>query len=110
MVKNLSANAGDEGLIPGLERTPGEGDGYPLQYSCVENPTDRGAWKVTLQGVAKESDTTKQLNNNSSVHNNELHLLAIGLNALLVLVDGVMIRISCVSRYGSYILRYLTGI
>ena len=42
-VKNLSANAGDPGLIPGLGRCPGEGNGYPLQYSCLENPMDRGA-------------------------------------------------------------------
>ena len=58
VVKNLSASAGDAGSIPGLGRTPGEGEGYPLQYSCVENPMDRGAWNVTLHGVTKESDTT----------------------------------------------------
>ena len=43
MVKNLPTNAGDPGLIPGLGRSPGEGNGYPLQYSCLENPIDRGA-------------------------------------------------------------------
>jgi len=43
-VKNLPANAGDMGLIPGLERSPGEGSGIPLQYSCLGNPMDRGAW------------------------------------------------------------------
>ena len=43
-VKNLSASAGDLGLIPGLRRSPGEGNGTPLQYSCLENPMDGGAW------------------------------------------------------------------
>ena len=60
-VKNLPANAedaGDMGLIPGLGRSPGEGNGNPLQYSCVENSMDRGAWQATVHGVAKESNTT----------------------------------------------------
>ena len=54
-VKNLSANAGDirdTGSVPGLGRSPGEGNGYPLQYSCLENPMDRGAWWATVHGVA----------------------------------------------------------
>ena len=52
----LPANAGDTGdvgLIPGSERSPGVGNGIPLQYSCLENPTDRGAWRATVHGVAK---------------------------------------------------------
>ena len=56
MVKNPLANAGDirdMGLIPGLGRSPGEGTGNPLQYSCLENPMDREAWWVTVHGVAK---------------------------------------------------------
>jgi len=55
-VKNLPANAGDVrdgGLIPGSERSPGEGNGNSLQYSCLENPMDRGAWRVTVHGVAE---------------------------------------------------------
>ena len=48
-----ACNAGDPGSIPGWERSPGEGNGYPLQYSCLENPTDRGAWQAALHGVAK---------------------------------------------------------
>ena len=48
-----ACNAGDPGSIPGLGRSPGEGDGTPLQYSCLENPMDRGAWRATVHGVAK---------------------------------------------------------
>ena len=63
MVKNLPANAGNLGLIPGTGRSPGEGNGNPLQYSCLGNPMDRGVWWATVHGVT-ESDMTEQLNNN----------------------------------------------
>ena len=56
MVKNLPANAGDlrdGGSIPGLGRSPGGGHGNPLQYSCLENPMDRGAWQAPVHGVTK---------------------------------------------------------
>ena len=53
VVKNPPANTGDVGLIPGSRRSPGEGNGNPLQYSCLENPVDRGAWQATAHGVAK---------------------------------------------------------
>ena len=56
--KESACNAEDVGSIPGLERSPGEGNGNPLQDSCLENPKDRGAWWATIHGVAKESDTT----------------------------------------------------
>ena len=56
--KESAYNAGDLGSIPGLGRSPGEGNGNPLQYSCLQNPTDRGAWGATAQGVA-ELDTTR---------------------------------------------------
>ena len=46
-------NVGDPGSIPGLGRSPGEGNGNPLQYSCLENPMDGGAWEATVLGVAK---------------------------------------------------------
>ena len=58
VVKNLPANAGDMGLIPGSRISPEEENGNPLQYSCLENPVDRGAWWVIVHGVAKESDKT----------------------------------------------------
>ena len=51
--KASARNAGDLGSIPGLERSPGEGNGNPLQYSCLESPMDRGAWRATVHGVAK---------------------------------------------------------
>ena len=51
--KEFVHNAGDLGLTPELERSPGEGHGNPLQYSCLENPMDRGAWQATVQGAAK---------------------------------------------------------
>ena len=56
VVKNLPVNTGDVsdvGLISGLGRSPGEGNGNPLQYSCLENPMDRGDWQATVQGIAK---------------------------------------------------------
>ena len=55
-VKNLPANAedtGDEGSVPGLGRSPGEGNGNPLQYSCLGNPMDRRAWRAAVHRVAK---------------------------------------------------------
>ena len=64
VVKNPSANAGDirdMGLISGLGRSPGEGTGYPLQYSCLENPVDRGAWWATIHGVTKNQTQLKRL-------------------------------------------------
>ena len=64
MVKNSPANAGDSGevgLIPGCGRSPREGNGNPLQYSCLENPMDREAWQATVHGGHKESDTTERL-------------------------------------------------
>ena len=51
--KASACNAGDPGSIPGSGRSPGEGNGNPLQYPCLENPRDRGAWWATVHGVAK---------------------------------------------------------
>ena len=59
VVKNPPANAGDMGSIPELRSSSGEGNGNPLQYSCLENPMDKGTWWAIVHKVAKELDTTK---------------------------------------------------
>ena len=56
-----TCNAGDLGSIPGLGRSPGGGNGNPLQYSCLENPMDRGAWSSIVHGVTKSQTQLKQL-------------------------------------------------
>ena len=55
MVKNPPANAGDAGSIPGLERSSGGGNGNPLQYSCLENSMDRGAWQLQFMGSQSQT-------------------------------------------------------
>ena len=65
VVKNPSPSAGDAGFIPGPGRSPGEGNGNSLHFSCLRNPLDR-AWWATAHRVKKELDMTKQLNNNSN--------------------------------------------
>ena len=62
VAKNLPTNARDMGSMSGLRRSPGEENGNPLWSSCLRNPIDRGVWKATVHGVAKESDNlvTKQ--------------------------------------------------
>ena len=66
VVNNLPANAGGPGSMPRWGRSPGEGNGNLLQYSCLGNPMDRGARQAIVRGVAKESDTTEQLNSNNN--------------------------------------------
>ena len=71
MLKNLPANAGDArdtGLIPRLERFPGEGNGNLLQYSCLGNPMDRGAWWATVHGGCKDLGTTELLSKHTHTH------------------------------------------
>ena len=71
VVKNLSASAGhlrDVGLIPGLGRCPGGGHGDPLQYSCLENLTERGAWWATVYGVRQNWTCLKQLSMHACIH------------------------------------------
>ena len=65
-MKNPPSNAGDAGSIPGWGRYPGEGNGTQLQYSCLGDLRDRGAWQATVHEVAKESDRTEQLNNSNN--------------------------------------------
>ena len=67
VLKKPPAKARDTGLIPGWERPHEIGSGNPLQYSCLENPTDRGAWWTTVH-VAKKSDVTERLNTHAHAH------------------------------------------
>ena len=70
VVKNPSADVGDVrdmGSIPGSGRSPGGGHGNPLQYSCLENPMDRGAWRATVHGVAKSRTQLNWLSTHSSI-------------------------------------------
>ena len=67
VVKNLPTNAGDAGLIPGSVRSPGEGNGNPLQYSCLGNPMDRGVWWATVCGVTK-SQTQLSMHAHTYIH------------------------------------------
>ena len=67
MVKNLPANAGDVGLIPGSGRSPGVGNNNPFPYSCLENSMDRGAWRATAHGVEKSQT---QFSNLTTTTNN----------------------------------------
>ena len=67
-VRASACSAGDLGSVPGWGRSPGEGNGNPLQYSCLEDFMDRGAWQATVHGVAEELDTTEQLENNNGTN------------------------------------------
>ena len=93
-VKASASNEGDPGSIPGLGRSPGEGNDNPLQYSCLENPMDREAWQATVHGVAKSqtrlSDFThsnvclifkyKKLMTKFGLEPKELSIVSISLN------------------------------
>ena len=75
VVKNPPTNAGDArdlGLLPGLGRSPGKGNGNSLQHSYLRNPMDRGAWWTTVHGVAKESDMTEPLNSDNILKSKEV--------------------------------------
>jgi len=77
VVKNSPAKAGDAGLIPGSGRLSGEGNGNPLQYSCLGNIMDRGAWRATVHVVTKEPDMTYQLNNSNPPSLTKLTLIVL---------------------------------
>ena len=74
VVKNPPANPGDLSSIPGSGRSPGEGNGNPLQYSCLEDPLDRGAWWATIHSVA-ETDMTEAFNYTNSFSVMNTHIL-----------------------------------
>ena len=68
VVKNLSANAGDAGLIPQSGRSPGEGNGNPFQYSCLGNPMDKGTWRATVHSWGR-----KELDMTDHAHTHTMH-------------------------------------
>ena len=81
-VKASACNLGDLGSIPGSGRSPGEGYGNPLQYSCLENPMDRGAWWVTVHGVAKSWTWPSHFTSLHSIVNGRFQFLAICIRSL----------------------------
>ena len=85
MVKNppaIAGDAGDLGLIPGLGRSPGVGNGNPLQYSCLENSMERGIWRATVRGIAK---SWTQLSTHTHIHISTMHLEDGTLNELMII-------------------------
>ena len=76
MVKNLPASGGNMGSIPGLEKSPGEGNGYPLQYSCLGNTMDRGAWWAIVHGIANWAINTLTFNDHTKVEKKEVKFIA----------------------------------
>ena len=67
-MEESACNVGDSGLIPGLERSPGEGNSHPLQYSCLENYMNRGAWRATVHGVSKSQTPPSILTLTVTIH------------------------------------------
>ena len=95
VVKNLPANAGDAGLIPESRRSPGEGNGKQLQYSCLENPIDREAWWATVHRVTRSQTWLKQLRTDASLFTLPDHW---SLNCALI---GKTNRVTVVGGLGS---------
>ena len=85
-VKNPPANAGDMALIPGSGISPGEGNGNTLQYSCLENPMNRGAWWVTVQGVARVGHNLATKQQQRSL----VSMLAFRLKTVLMKIVGLI--------------------
>ena len=77
MVKNLPANSGDVSSIPGSGRSPEEGSGNPLQYSCLGNPMDRGAWRARVHGVTKSQRDLAHIHVNCLTHRGAESILLI---------------------------------
>ena len=107
--KASACNAGDLGSIPGLGRSPGEGIGNPLQYSCLENPMDRGAWWATVHGVAKSrtwlSNFTHITHTPSPTESKRLFYTSVSL--LLSRIQGYHYHLS---KSHIYVLVYCIGV
>ena len=87
--KESACNVGDPGSIPGSGRSLGEGHGNPLQYSCLENPMDGGAWWAPIHGVEKSQDTTELLTH-SSVRCQRRHLVVLTATATATLLQSCL--------------------
>ena len=72
--KESACSIGDLGSIPGLGRSPEEGNGYPLQYSFLENPMDKGAWQATVHRVTTSQTQLKQLSMHAYMHQTSEHI------------------------------------
>ena len=93
MVKASAYNVGDPDSIPELGRSPGEGNGSPLQYSCVENPMDRGAWRALVYRVAKSWTQLKQLST-QGCQNLNLFISRVFHGIILSFLQGVSWRLT----------------
>ena len=98
MAKNLSADAGDVGSVPGLRRFPGEGNGNLFQYSFLENFIDRGAWWATVHGVAK-SLTQLSAHTHTHTHTHQLYIERI-YNKVLLYSTGSSIQYRMINLNG----------
>ena len=97
--KETVCSAGDLGSIPGLGRSPGKGNGNPLQYSCLENPMDRGAWQATVHGVARVRHNFEQLNHHQKCAVREMAIpfgmLLTSIQLFSLLTIPIYLKIQC---------------
>ena len=106
MVKNMLyhlLNVGNMGSIPGLGISPEKGNGNPLQYSCLENSTDRGAWWTTVHGVTKESHMTEQLKNSNFENETASHVHKVSSSGL------ALTEVSLISALSIFTLEFQTN-
>ena len=103
-VKESACNAGDFGSIPGSGRSPGEGNGNALQYSCLENPMDGGAWWATVHGVAKSR--TRLSNFTHSLHSlSAIRVVSSAYLRLLIFLLAILIP-ACASSSPAFLMMY----
>ena len=103
--KESACNAGDPGSIPGLGRSPGEGNGNPLQYSYLENPMDRGAWWATVHGVTELDATNTHTQYNEYPYNHHRGLTTVSVY-LLHACGNTSKEVTDIFTFYSQILKY----
>ena len=115
VVKNLPANEGDirdKGSIPRSERSPGGGHGNPLQYSCLENPMDRGAWRATVHRVARSQTRLKRLSTAQKKPASETVWMEAGflhpVPSLTTLVKLTSSNLTCCEETQQYLMHHLS--